>query len=192
MIQRMKRLLRFPPSKRQTFHHYPWKANVKSSQKQILRASIRFLHSSLINYKEKNLIHDATDIPTQSLFKEKKATAIQFNWYETEFEYTIEAQMLVGVDPQNLHLFIQAHQLIFETMSDSKDQKTFFSDRETPISVNQRSSLYLRQTINIPKNVDEDSILAKFAGDTITIRMPKRTSDAVRKDIKLEDENVVK
>lgn len=124
-----------------------------------------------------------------SLFNEKKATAIQFNWFESETDYNIEARLLIGVSPENLHIFIQNHQIIFETKSDSTDDKAFKSDLDTTINVIQRSSLYLRRTIDIPKNVNEDSITAKIAGDIVTIKMPKQdiNVESSRKDIKFQE-----
>jgi HSP20 family molecular chaperone IbpA len=149
----------------------------------------RSICSTKLLSEHKNWPQDMSDLQSASLFKEKKATAIQFNWYETETNYKIEAQMLVGVDPDNIHLFLQDHQLIFETKSESKDQKAFTTDKETSIPVHQRSSLFLRQTIDIPRNVDEDSLVAKVSGNMITITLPKRRTNEIRKGIVLEDQN---
>jgi HSP20 family molecular chaperone IbpA len=144
----------------------------------------RFLSTK--NLHEKGLL-DVIDLPIDpNHFKSRVATSIQFDWSETDAVYKIEAKLLIGVDPKDLHLLIQDHHIIFETKSDSKDDKSFLTSKDTLISVNQRSSLYLRQTIEIPNNVDEEAIVAKILADTVTITLPKRKSDAVRKDIKLE------
>lgn len=155
-----------------------------------------------INYQMKKYMSTRTIIPESrtnnnhnnhdnhsSLFNEKKATAIQFNWFESETDYNIEARLLVGVNPENLHLYIQNHQIIFETKSDSTDDKQFQSDRDTKINVVQHSSLYLRRTIDIPKNVHEENITAKISGDVVAIKMPKTNTiedETSRKDIKIQ------
>ena len=148
--------------------------------------------SSNQNHNLRNLTHQTNlkhpNNYTTSLSTEKKSTAIQFDWFETETDYNIEAHLLVGIEPNNLRLFIQNHQLIFETKSDTIDDKAFKSDRDTTINVIQRS-LYLRRTIDIPKNVTEDSIVAKLSGNTVAIRMPKVNNDATlttQKDIKFQ------
>jgi HSP20 family molecular chaperone IbpA len=162
---------------------------VRGGNPPYLGWNYRSICSTKLLREHKNWPQGSNDLSSASLFKEKKATAIQFNWYETDFDYKIEATMLVGVDSENIHLFLQDHQLIFETKSESTDQKSFTTDKETPIPVRQRSSLFLRQTIDIPRNVDEDSLVASVAGNMIMITLPKRRIGESRKGIVLEDQN---
>ena len=66
------------------------------------------------------------------------------------FSCPIEARKLVGVDPENIHLFLQGHQLIFETKSN--DHSVYYWQGDF------NSCLFLRQS-----NVDEDSLVAKVS-----------------------------
>jgi HSP20 family molecular chaperone IbpA len=131
--------------------------------------------------------HEMINLPVPpNHLKSRVATSIQFDWSETDSKYQIKAKLLIGVDPNDLHLLIHDHRIVFETKSDSKEVKTFVTNKESMMNVRQSTSLYLRQTIQVPNNVDEEAISAKLFGDTVTITLPKRKSDAIRKEIKLE------
>ena len=167
---------------------FPHRINAMTAFQGNMRPRSRLISSTKLLREHKNWPQDGNQLnQSANLFQEKKATAIQFHWYETDVDYKIEAKMLVGVDPENIHLFLQDHQLIFETKSESTYHKSFTTDKETSIPVHQRSSLFLRQTIEIPKNVDEDSLLAKVSGNMITITLPKQGIEKIRKGILLDN-----
>lgn len=115
------------------------------------------------------------DIPSSSQearYSETTSTAVHSDWYESDVEYHIVARFLVGVDTSNMHLYVENSHIVIEATKDSKDRNAFKSSSLSN-AVTQRTSLFLRRTIDIPSNADLNKVTSKIVGDTIMITIPK-------------------
>ena len=111
-------------------------------------------------------------IPQGSRYTETTSTAVHSDWYESNTEYHVVARLLVGVDTSNMHLYVENNHIIIEATKDSKDRNIFkTSGILDPIT--QRTSLFLRRTIEVPEDGDVNRITSSIIGDTIMITIPK-------------------
>ena len=107
------------------------------------------------------------------MFLDLVKSNILFEYQETNFLYRLKFNLQGNVDRNNLHVYIENREVIVETRKDTKETLLFKTVNELPISVLERSILYIRRSIAIPADVDQFAITCNSIGDNVDIDLPK-------------------